>query len=315
MSQVLFATDLSDPASVAERLIQSIPWPSDTSIRVVTVVPPLRELTGAPWMAVAPLNTDELETAQLHRAETRVREVVGRLRATGLDASWLVMRGAPADAIAAVATRERTDLIVMGSRGLNALEGALLGSVSEGVVDRAPCPVLIARTDWIRQSLFAEDASDGANLALDFVCAHQHLLGRETRVVGVVNPYPIWPETFDMPIDAHSVQVIADDEAELRVRTRTASDEAAAALREAGQPAVAECCEGAPAGTLVDVALATRTDLVVVGNRRRTGVTRLLLGSVSRHVLHHAHCSVLLVGNVASRPMRESAPVAAATVH
>ena len=50
-------------------------------------------------------------------------------------------------------------------------------------------------------------------------------------------------------------------------------------------------------------------DLVVVGSRHRTGVTRLVLGSVGRHVLHHSHCSVLLVGRV---PAAAPAPATAA---
>jgi nucleotide-binding universal stress UspA family protein len=44
-----------------------------------------------------------------------------------------------------VATTRKSELIVMGSRGLGRLEGALLGSNSQKVVSHAPCPVLIVR--------------------------------------------------------------------------------------------------------------------------------------------------------------------------
>ncbi len=50
-----------------------------------------------------------------------------------------------------------------------------------------------------------------------------------------------------------------------------------------------------PPRCIVDVAEATQAGLVVVGTHGRTGLARLLLGSVARNVLHHAPCSVLVV--------------------
>ncbi|MCC7119014.1 MAG: universal stress protein [Anaerolineales bacterium] len=56
-----------------------------------------------------------------------------------------VMEGDPAQIIIELATSRKSDLIIMGSRGLGRLAGLVLGSVSQKVVSHAPCPVLIVR--------------------------------------------------------------------------------------------------------------------------------------------------------------------------
>ena len=49
------------------------------------------------------------------------------------------------DGILKVADETRTDIIVMGTRGLSALRGAILGSVSHALIEKAHCPVLIVK--------------------------------------------------------------------------------------------------------------------------------------------------------------------------
>ncbi len=56
-----------------------------------------------------------------------------------------VLEGPAAEAIVEVAATWKSDLIVMGSRGLGRLQGALLGSTSQKVINHAHCPVLIVR--------------------------------------------------------------------------------------------------------------------------------------------------------------------------
>jgi nucleotide-binding universal stress UspA family protein len=53
--------------------------------------------------------------------------------------------GSPAKKIVDVAKQEKADLIVMGTHGRTGVKRALLGSVTEAVVRRAPCPVLIMK--------------------------------------------------------------------------------------------------------------------------------------------------------------------------
>lgn len=65
------------------------------------------------------------------------------LRAQGIDATGLQIEGAIAETILREAKRLAADCIVLGSHGHGALRRALLGSVSEGVLHGATCPVLV----------------------------------------------------------------------------------------------------------------------------------------------------------------------------
>ena len=66
-------------------------------------------------------------------------------------------------------------------------------------------------------------------------------------------------------------------------------------LRSAGLRATADRLEGDAATEILARAHATGTDLIVLGTHGRTGLARLVIGSVARNVLHHANCSVLIV--------------------
>ena len=62
-----------------------------------------------------------------------------------------VESGDPADTIIEVAEQEESDLIVIGSRGMSSLKSFFMGNVSEQVLRRASCPVLVSKgmpDDW-----------------------------------------------------------------------------------------------------------------------------------------------------------------------
>jgi nucleotide-binding universal stress UspA family protein len=67
------------------------------------------------------------------------------LQDAGVDYSERILEGPAAKAICEAAEIEKADMIVMGSRGRNDLEGLLLGSCTHRVLKTAPCPVLVIR--------------------------------------------------------------------------------------------------------------------------------------------------------------------------
>ncbi|HEY9888472.1 MAG TPA: universal stress protein [Candidatus Obscuribacterales bacterium] len=63
---------------------------------------------------------------------------------------------------------------------------------------------------------------------------------------------------------------------------------------------------GDPGRVICDVADSWQADLIVVGNRGRSGLSEFLLGSVSNYVMHHAPCSVLVVHGISGRPATDA---------
>lgn len=84
-------------------------------------------------------------SARMKEAETILKNALDAVGEIPSEVHTEILEGAPAEAILDVANTRKSDLIVMGSRGLGRLRGALLGSQSQKVVQHAPCPVLIVR--------------------------------------------------------------------------------------------------------------------------------------------------------------------------
>jgi nucleotide-binding universal stress UspA family protein len=76
---------------------------------------------------------------------------------------------------------------------------------------------------------------------------------------------------------------------------------AAQRLRASGFETSWSIHDGDPAAMLIETGQHTGAELIVVGTHGRTGMTRLLLGSVARNVLLHAHTSVLVLREPSAR--------------
>jgi nucleotide-binding universal stress UspA family protein len=293
--KVLFATDGSPSSSRAQDLVASIGWPSPTDIEVLHVDQLQIEDLELPADTLSPLH-------EKIRAQIRVQLAAAKraLEGPGRDVEVRMVLGRPASAIADEARRLAADVIVLGSRGHSAFASALLGSVAAEVVDHAPCPVLVARTAALTGTVLAHDGSDGARQAEQLVATWPFLRALPVRVVSVWNIDPGYAalDPVGGVIDPDVYQQIVDD---LKKERQTITAEAVKRLAAMGIRASAEVRDGGPVQQLIAAAREARADLIVVGSRGRTGLARLVLGSVARGVLFHAPCSVLITRQRAER--------------
>jgi nucleotide-binding universal stress UspA family protein len=137
--RILLAVDGSEhalrAAKVAGDLVRAV---QAKELRVVIAYEPVPAYLGEPNLSNT-INARMNDAQQtLHDAE----DVIGQLP---FEIHSEFLEGQVADAIINVATTRESDVIIMGSRGLGRLAGALLGSNSQKVVSEAPCPVLIVK--------------------------------------------------------------------------------------------------------------------------------------------------------------------------
>ena len=293
--KILVATDGSECAEVAIDLVGSIDWPVDSTINVVEAVSSGVAVFGGPWPPIAPVDTSRFDESLRALAETHLADAAARLAAPGRAVETSVASGRAADVIGAIAADVSADLIVVGSRGHGTLESMLLGSVSAEVVDRARVPVLVARRRVLGDAVFAWDGSDGAARAAAIMLDWGILAASQVHVVSVADAEPRWWIDPSMIGEEAAAEAYARAFEPSRHQHEEMAQEMAERMVAAGVHAVSECLDGDPATCIVDVAEATNAGLVVVGTHGRTGLARLLLGSVARNVLHHAPCSVLVV--------------------
>jgi nucleotide-binding universal stress UspA family protein len=136
----------------------------------------------------------------------------------------------------------------------------------------------------IRRILLATDLSSASASATDQALELARDLGAELLIVSVIDP---------------SSQLSVGPVLARMDQRRAAREAAAQALvlrgRRAGVRVSFLVWEGEPGPAIVEAAVAEQADLIVAGTRGRNRVERLVLGSVSDHVVRHAPCPILIV--------------------
>jgi len=195
------------------------------------------------------------------------------------------------------------DLIVAGSFGRSRMARLFLGSVSLDLIHNAPCSVRItrnARTSRVAgpiRILIGVDGSQEAEAAIREVAARSWPEKTEAQIIAVVETLVpaiggLGASTFAQEPASRIIREVDERE---RAWLKNIADESANILRQAGLNVTSTVIDGDPREVILAKAKLWNADTIFVGARGRGRVERLLLGSVSAHILTHAHCTVEVV--------------------
>jgi nucleotide-binding universal stress UspA family protein len=309
--KVLLAIDGSDASMSAVAATAALPMPSGSTVEIVSVVPDTFAPEGSVWPNVIRIDPPTDRDRILDDVARRLLDVGGRVRVGDRSVQIRVLEGRPATEIVAEASRFGADLIVVGARGLSAVRRLMVGSVSSEVVDNAPCTVLVARHAAVGRVLWATDGSPDADRVGDFFAETGLFEESEIRVTSVPDAgMPWW--TGITPVDgATSIEFYAEAVELAEQRAIATADAGARRLGTPRTSATIARTRGDIATAILAEAESWHADVVAVGARSLGAVRRLLIGSVSRAVLHHAEMSVLIVRPPVGAVTEREAEVAA----
>lgn len=285
---VLLAVDGSEHAMAAARLLNDLPLTGDSTITAVAALVP----------------RDAANHATLESALEQARTV---LAGHDIQIETQLLTGSPPEVLIEFADQHSPDLIVLGARGLRATLGILLGGTVQQIVEYATWPVLVVRAPYtgLRRILLIVDGSEYSQRAL-------HYLGRfplppdaQVRLMHVLPPMPSpalvarsWPIGTEAvaPIPSYETEALLSKQAEEEEREgRALLERARKELQEDGLLADTVLLRGDAATEIIGYVKAHQIDLIVAGSRGLSPMKRLLLGSLSRKLVHYAGCSVLIV--------------------
>jgi nucleotide-binding universal stress UspA family protein len=281
MKRIVVATDFS--------------WRSDRAIRRAAV---LAGTFGAEISLVHAIDDDQpndLIVAAQNVASALLQKQVRNLQEVdGVQAHYRVMLGIPPDGIARAAEEIDADILVVGSHRKASLKDIFVGTTAERTIRMSRLPILTANGEPAgpyRYVLAAVDFSHGTADAVRVAAAYAN----ESRTpLAVVHVYDTPASSLIAGTSLTDDQVEEQRSGEM-ARAADELDAFMDALKCAGIRKMLRPHETSIADEILAVAGEVAADLVVIGTRGRSGIAKLLLGSVAEEVLRKADRDVLAI--------------------
>lgn len=285
---IILAVDGSEHSIAATKLVRDLPLPMEGSITVLAVMVP----------------RDASNHAGLELALAETKQMLSEIKPP---VSTELLTGYPAEQISEYAAEHVPDLIILGAKGRRATLGILLGGVVQQIVEYAEDPVLVVRAPYegMQRILLVSDGSVHSQRAARYLGTFPVPDLADIRVLHVLPPLPTpaliarsWPAGSEAmaPVPSYETEALLANQAEEEERQGKALlEETLSILADMGIEATSVLLRGDAATEIIEYVNQNEIDLIVVGSRGLSQMRRLLLGSLSRKLVHYAGCSVLIV--------------------
>jgi nucleotide-binding universal stress UspA family protein len=274
-------------------VLKRILVPSDGSTESEAVLGMLLPIARQQGSEVSVLHVAEPGRAE-QAPRVRLETLCAALRSAGVDARMLLREGVPADEILRWARERPADVIAMTTHGYSGLKRAIAGSLAERLLRRARVPLLTTRPDvaprpWSR-IVVALDGSPRAEAVLQDAAALGRISGAEVDLVQVALPAVRASGLGEMPM----LMPMEDP--------RPYLDRTVRHLEALGVRARATILEGLAVPRLLKHLGEERAALACIASHGRSGLARVLMGSIAEEMLRHAPCPVWLRRSVEEPP-------------
>ena len=274
-NHILAAVDGSPPSQHA---LEQIPHLPECRVTAAAVLPP-------PPQGL-PAATPELEAHLRSPYDKALAAAQKWAAARSLPLETLLVKGGPHEALCAAARDYSCDLVVIGKRGQELPPGARMGKVTERVIGFCPTDVLVVPvrgTLDLSRLLLPVDGSRFSRRAADRALALAAASGSSLLVVSALDAPPGF---------ATEVPEVAQD---LLANLENLAAGVAQKARDLGLACHTRVAVGSAYRLILDQASEWNAGLIVMGSHGRTGLKRLLMGSVTERVVGEAPCPVLVV--------------------
>lgn len=291
ITHVLCPVDFSDTSQHALDHAGAIASWYDARLTVLYVC------ANVPTMDVPPLVLDDADRARLVAS---VKQMARRVPDTVPTDIRIEEAESVHNEVLAQIAATHADLLVLGTHGRSGFQHLFLGSVTEKVIRKAPCPTLVVpprapdvspdAPAQFKQILCAVDFSDSSLSALAYALTLAEEGDAHLTLLHVIEMPPELRENPMAPdFDVDRIHAVA--EAEARRRLRDLVPEAARTYCTVETAVV----EGRAYRRVLRQATEQKSDLIVMGVHGRGAIDLLLFGSTTHHVIRAAACPVLIV--------------------
>lgn len=300
--KIIAAIDGSVYSQAAVDAFASIQWPAGSEIKLLTVLKP-----GESNFPSSSKNPAEAAGTQSAAKALAVMTVKLQQQLVECKISSEFLQGDPKSQIVDYSKQWGADLVVMGTRGNKGLELIILGSISQGVLMQSPCPVLIVKSDpsgapttaiaKFKNILLTSDNSPYSEAALSWVKSLIWPAETNFKIITVVQR--LSDSILDLGSSAMAERLVLEHENMKEVaKDQLELVRGDLELKVGPGRVTTEVGEGDPREVILQMAQNWNADLIVMGSHGRTGLKRLLLGSVSQAVAVHSPCSVAIVRGI-----------------